>query len=549
MPSLATLLERPGLDETALVCLKALIALAALLALLHEADREQRGRPVALRWKKQVAAVFALLGVVAYFQFFQVGSSGFFHRWDFFQTYLGAKYHHELARERFYGCVAVAEAELPDGSAAPSDHPSVEVRKRRLRDLTTMQIVEASEWVDQPGRCKVGFAGPGGALDEARWGEFRGDVAFFRRTMRGKYWGDAQRDFGYGMTPAWLLLAWPLTLVPLSAGWCQALAGLDVALMAATLGLISWAFGWRIFCLAAVFWGTQLLWPFSWMGGAFLRQEWVFLLVASVCMIRRRRWFVGGALLMAGGLTRVLPLLFFAGPLVLLAAGLLRRDGSWRGLARFFAGALVAGALTVGATTAHFSKNAWLDWLAYLGKVEPSQLANKVGWRTVVALDPAHRMVLKRTSPDPYTAWAQARRRTIERRRWALHGGQLLALAAFAAACWRTRRLWISVALGSTLVFWFFDGPTYFSAHMMVLPLLVAARPRLQAPLLLAALMTAGYALSFDWYDERFGAMSSVALALVVTCVGAFLSTRPARPSRASAFTRQAAPYRQAPPA
>jgi hypothetical protein len=74
-----------------------------------------------------------------------------------------------------------------------------------------------------------------------------------------------------------------------------------------------WAFGWRIGALATVFWGCNAPANFYWTGGAFLRQDWFFLLVASLALARRRRFFLAGFALTWSALLRVFPMIFFGG--------------------------------------------------------------------------------------------------------------------------------------------------------------------------------------------------------------------------------------------
>ena len=73
---------------------------------------------------------------------------------------------------------------------------------------------------------------------------------------------------------------------------------------------IYWAFGWRVFAVAAIFWGCQLPAEYFWTGGAFMRQDWLFWLVLSACLVRKRFHALGGAAFAYSTLLRVFPGLF-----------------------------------------------------------------------------------------------------------------------------------------------------------------------------------------------------------------------------------------------
>src|SRR5882672_10549348 len=90
-------------------------------------------------------------------------------------------------------------------------------------------------------------------------------------------------------------------------------------------GAIWWAFGWRIFCVALIFWGCQLPAEYFWTGGAFLRQDWIFFLILSSCLVRKRYFALGGAAFAYSTLLRVFPGPLLAGWLVVILAHAYRK--------------------------------------------------------------------------------------------------------------------------------------------------------------------------------------------------------------------------------
>ena len=83
------------------------------------------------------------------------------------------------------------------------------------------------------------------------------------------------------------------------------LSAIDVLLQIGVVLLIRWAFGWRTMAIATVFWGCNAPANFYWTGGAFLRQDWFFLLVAALCFAKKRYFALAGAALTWSALLRI----------------------------------------------------------------------------------------------------------------------------------------------------------------------------------------------------------------------------------------------------
>ena len=84
---------------------------------------------------------------------------------------------------------------------------------------------------------------------------------------------------------------------PASDTQINILSLLDPAYAIGMMVMIWWAFGWRVFAVAGVFWGCQSSAPFYWTGGAFLRQDWLFFLVLAACLVRKKWFKLAGAAL------------------------------------------------------------------------------------------------------------------------------------------------------------------------------------------------------------------------------------------------------------
>jgi hypothetical protein len=497
--SLASLLDRPGYDEENLAKLKLFLALLTLVVLFYESSRDAEGNPVPQRIKKIAGGVLAVAGVISYFQFFQIGYKEFYHRWEFFHYYMGAKYFKEIGFEGIYTCAAVAENDLGFVKDA---------KARKLRDLRVNLIVSSEEWIKHPEKCKDGFERP---FSPEKWESFKQDVAFFRRVSLGNYWVDMQKDHGYNPPPAWGLTGWIFAnLHPAVEWYMKLLSCLDIMLFAGMFGLIAWAFGWRVMVVAIVFWGTQDASPFYWTGGAFLRQDWLFYLVASACMVRKQKYFWGGFFMTYSTLLRVFPLFFFLGWFVVIAAQLYKKRTLLDSHKKLILGAVTSGVILIAASSAVHGVKAWPSFISHIAVHNGTPLTNHMGWKTIVAHQADGRMQVAKDPKlqDPFEGWKNMRRARVKHLAPIYYGGILAMAACFAYACWRIKNLWIVQALGCLMTTICVELTCYYYSYFILGALLTKGRKQIEYALLICAALTEIFHLNYGWFDDRFTAMS-----------------------------------------
>jgi hypothetical protein len=417
--------------------IKAAVAVAATLLLAAgawldrrgAADRHRRGRDAAL-------ACLGLLGAACWWNLFQFNYPGFGHPSDTFHYYLGAKYFPELRYTRLYACVAVADAEA--GALGADD-------ARPLRDLETNRLGTSAAALADPEGCTSHFGA-------GRWQEFRHDVDFLRSQVGVRSWRRFQQDHGYNATPVWSLLGRALTATgPASGAQLAALRALDPVLLALMFAGIAWAFGWRIACIAAIYWGTNYAAPYGWTGGSILRQDWLAATVLGICLLRRERFAGAGALLAIAALLRLVPVFAIAGVALGIGGRLLReRRLSLRPAERrFAAGAIAAGAAALLASAVWMGPAAWSEF-AHNSRVHlATPLANHAGLRTILSYDPAMRTELSRDAAleDPMERWKAARSQRSARFAW-LHAALAAGFGALIALAGAGRPPWLAAVLG-----------------------------------------------------------------------------------------------------
>jgi len=467
----------------------ALLGWGAWLRRTGRADRRRRLRD----------AVLALLGVAGFAGWWNFG---FFHYPDFahahelFHYTIGAKYYPELGHTRLYACTAVADVEAGLGTR---------VATRQMTDLEHNVLVPAKTAAAHPQRCKKFFS-------PERWTLFAGDITWFRERMDPDAWERLQLDHGYNATPVWGILGRALLGdAPLREERVATLTLVDPILVLALWTLAAWGFGWRAVCVGLLYWGTNHPAEYSWIGGAYLRHDWLLASVAGFALLRHGRPLAAGFLLGWASLLRVFPALFFA-PVAFRALGPLRRDRrlapAHRGLA---AGALLAVALGVPLSIWSSGKGAWPAFTANLRAHATILSNNAVGLRTLVqhVPDASERSLAERGS-DVVRPWRQTRRES-RNARWPLFA--LLAAALAAGIAWAARRVpdWEAAILGVGLVPILLEPAGYYTAIFLAYAFLRSGGEAVGAGLCL--LSVAGWlaaALALHWDTVSVGTSTAL---------------------------------------
>ena len=495
--------------------LKAMIALGAAALSVWEAARIAQKKPVRQRYVKAIAFALATMSVAAYVRFGDYGYRKFYHRWEHFHYYMGSKYNRELGYKGLYECAAVAQVDLGMRN---------EVAARKLRNLETDILESTQAILANPEKCKSRFS-------PERWEAFKADVAFFRKVSGLKYWNDMQKDHGYNPPPVWTVAGYLLSsLHPASEGFQQLLAAIDPLLFAGLFGAILWAFGWRVFCVAVIFWGCQLPAEYYWTGGAFLRQDWLFFLILCACLLKKRYFFLAGAAFAYSTLLRVFPGPLLFGPIVVAAWYLWKHRRFKKEHLRVAYGGIVATVLLVGVSIGVTGKESYKDFWAHINVHNSTPLTNHMGLKTIVSHGYEGRMQFTRDEKlmDPFINWKQARRDRFEKLKPVFYAIVAAVAVALAFVLRRVKSLWIALCLSVVMVASLVELTCYYYSFFILAALL----SRLRRDFEHAALVVAGTSqllvnipkISY-YYDDRYTVQSVLFFVYAVGIVVAFWPT------------------------
>ncbi len=476
------------------------LALLGMLLLAWGCWLERRGRSGTARaFRDRALAALAILGLAAYLILGGLARGQFLHVGDTYHYYVGSKYFPELGYEWLYDCTAVADAE----SGLRHD-----VATRMVTDLRTNEPINTLEILTHPETCQHRFS-------PARWAAFQHDVAWFRARVDLHGWHRIQRDHGYNATPVWNALGHVLTnLAPASDLQITCLVLLDPVLLAAVFLLLAWGFGWRVSAIAALTLGTFYPSQFAWTGGAFLRFDWLFCVVAGLCALRKGRPLLGGAALAYAALLRLFPTVLFVGP-ALAALDHLRRTRTWdRGHLRLFAGAALAVALAVPSALV-ISGGQSRGFLANTIKHERTPLTNTMGLPTLLSYRPdtTVQQLGQRKTRDLWPRFHAARREALRDARPAIALAGLVVLGLLLRAA--QQDIWRVTVLSLVLVPVVLQLTCYYYVFVIIWAVLAEQRP--SAGVVLLGMCTGSMILALGvipqvGIDEGYVALSALTM-------------------------------------
>jgi len=428
----------------------------SLLALLLIIWRHKRPGDLKPRQAGQLLGVMAVAAVLAYTNFGQFHGVSMLHHWEQFHYFLGSKYFPEVGYDGIYVASLAAERELDLGHSV----------QPYMRDLRTNEVIPVGSLVNHMKEVRDRFS-------DERWQVFSEDIRYFLEHNQYSYITNIRRDHGYNPTPTWtftarLFSSWPSA----TEGTLKALAWLDPILLGFMFLMIFRTFGTRVGCLAVIVFGLGYPWRFDWVGGAFLRQDWLAAVGVAICMLKQEKFGLAGGLIAYATMVRVFPGGFLVGPAVIVVRHFSEgRSTVWfRRLAVGFAvGVLLC--LAAGSLTGN-GPAAWTDFKWNLEKHHGTWLTNNVGLKNVLLYDRAtiRRDDVDFSLPEPWIRWQAKMNRLQDERRPVLLLTAAVFLGVVAAAAWRLE-IHEAAVLGMAVAFAAVVLTCYYWVMLLLVPL------------------------------------------------------------------------------
>ncbi|MCK5379667.1 MAG: hypothetical protein KAJ78_09690, partial [Acidobacteria bacterium] len=429
------------MDVTAEILIKGGLTLLALVAVIFRHRRPGNlasDRAGALLW------TLAVVAVLAWPNFGRLHGVSGIHHWEQFHYFLGSKFFPELGYDGLYAASLAAEAQLHTGRPVQS----------HVRDLRTNEVVPSNAL--QPHRNEVRQR-----FSDDRWRMFEADVAYFLKSNAYDYIRRIRLDHGYNPTPTWTFTARLFSrYLPAGDSTLTLLAWIDPVLLACLFLMIFRTYGSRVGCLALIIFGLGYPWRYDWVGGAFLRQDWLAATGIAICLMRRKTFFLAGMLLAYATMVRIFPGAFLVGPVVVGIRQIVEFKQVPRWLIRLGSGfllgillCLIAGAL------GGRGPQAWTEFRTNLDKHHGTWLTNNVGLENILLYDSdtVTRKDVDFNLPEPWLHWQAKMDRLHTERRGIVLGVLTLFLLAIVMAAWRrtpdqAALLGIAIAFSSVIL-------------------------------------------------------------------------------------------------
>jgi hypothetical protein len=443
----------PPTGEASEVALKGFLAILVLAALAGTRLAPLRSRT---RASLAIHALCALAAVFAYYNFGRFHFPQFAHYWEQFHYQLGARYFPELGYDGLYMASITAQREL-DPARAP---------QRKVRDLRTNRVRLYEKIENHASEVRERFG-------DERWKGFVDDSRHFVRAIQPADLEAMRRDHGYNPTPAWTFVAQLFQGDGrIMAKQLRRLGGLDSLLLAIAFAVLFRTYGLRVGCLCLVIFGLGYAGRFKWIGGAFLRFDWLAAIMLGVCALQRGRAASAGALFGYATAVRLFPAAFLFGPLIAAVAALRRGERpSWA--LRFAAGfsAAILLALALGGMAGR-GAGAWGEFADRMQMYQRTMARNAVGleWLVLYGGETLDRAAAN-LRDDSF--WPIQREEVVKRkreRRVPLRVVQALWMLLLGAAAWRAPPAQAAV-LSMVALFGLTTSATYYWSMLLLAPL------------------------------------------------------------------------------
>jgi hypothetical protein len=390
-----------------------------------------------------------------------------------FNYYLGTKYFKEIGYSDLYNAVIVADTE--QGNELD--------RLPFYTDLRTYQNTQRGRALEDAARIRNLFS-------NERWSAFKDDVAFFKTaTASGIPHSPGLMfllmDHGYNGSPvSTFILGTLANIFPVTQ--LQLLAFFDVFLVVAMAALVFRTFGFEMGALFSGYFCVNVLNPYDFLSGCFLRYDWQFYIVVAVCLLERKRYASSAFFLTLSAMIRVFPAALFYGMAVVIFKNVRATSVVERKFKRFILAAGVTGAVLFLLPAVSLG-SVLQPWQAFAEKIEfhdRGVYVNHLGLRGIALFEPSHLSLEKfvqayksSQTNDIVRHWQDVKEAEFKQKRPAIVVASLIVLVCLTAIIWKRESETESVLWPLLLVYTASYPAHYYYAFLCLFILLFFKRP------------------------------------------------------------------------
>ncbi len=419
---------------------------------------------IANRRLRVLLACFSVWSVVLYTQFglfnYYPSKRSFvnFHVREVFVYYMGSKYYREVGQFDLYNCTAVAIRELQQERPGIPWPNIVAVQNLRHKQ-TAIHLDDVMPQLVT--HCHERFS-------PVRWDHFKNDFSTLHSfDPREAYWRLFLFDAGYNNSPVWTMITEPLAnALPLKHSWW--LGYIDTILLVIVAVGVFMAFGGYPLFAWLIFFGTNPLALYAWIGGSYFRFLWLATLTLGICCFAKKRYGLAGSFFGWATAITMFPAAFAAGACLPLLWRAAREREARQALRRFSTGFTATVAVLCIASVISYGPNAWHDFFANLiGHHQPFWV-NHLGLKRTLAYFPGigNRYFGGEEGMLRLAQWSHTLQMTLATRWWLYW---LLAFTATLSAFAFSRRLppMVSTLLvGTTLIYCYTNPAQYYYIYL-----------------------------------------------------------------------------------
>ncbi len=305
----------------------------------------------------------------------------YLHWHEVYHYYLGGKYFPELGYNGLYEAVLLA-----DQKSSNPQYGQPELRSLR-KPTEPISVDEGLRRAREEFRPK---------FSDARWTKFTNDVGTLK-SLADRGWMDtALYDAGYNPPPSWAVFGYTVAnFLPIDQAhaffdgrpsWYQIefLPLFDLLMLLTILVLIFRAFGMEAFALFLFLFCTSYVASKMWISGSFFRYTWLFGLMAGICMLKEKRYFLAGIFMGLSAIDRIFPIVFAAGAIIPLLYDYKRNI---KPLQQYIGGGVIAVAVLFIASVAMFGLESWAAFFTKINLHKNLFFVHHIGYRKVALFD------------------------------------------------------------------------------------------------------------------------------------------------------------------